>query len=169
MKTTKMTITIFALMVLSVVTVTTNVGCKGKDGAPGATGPQGNANVSSTTITSSSWTYSAPSWGMNLSFGAITQSIIDNGAVLVYVKTGNAFNQVPLTLYTSASYSSTIEVSTYAGGVTLIWTDSDLTQPNNPGSLTVKIVAIASRSMMAHTNVNFDDYNQVKNAFNLKD
>ena len=148
-------------------------GCKKGDTGPagpaGTNGTNGNANVVSSSITSSNWVYSSPSWGISFTYPAITQDIIDKGAVLVYLKVGSAYNQLPLTIYQSATYSSTYEVSTIVGGLTIFATDSDLTQPNNPGSKTFKIVVIAASQRMANPNVNYGNYNEVKKAFNLKD
>lgn len=144
-----------------------------KDGAVGPAGPagtNGNANVQSSTFTVSNWTYSAPSYYSDISWGALTTDIINNGAVLVYVSTGTSvWSQLPLTLYTYSTYSSSLEVVSSTGNIRILWTDSDLTQPNNPGANTFKVVAIAASQRLANPNINYDDYNQVKAAFHLKD
>jgi len=158
--------TISALLLL--VTVTTFSSCK-KEGPAGPAGQDGNANVVSSTITSSAWAYNAPSWAITFTYPAITQEIINSGAVLVYLKVGNNYNQLPLTFYPSSSYSSTVEVSNFVGGLSLIWTDSDLTQPNNPGSRTFKVVVISSSGMIQNPNVDFSKYEEVKAIFDLKD
>jgi hypothetical protein len=161
----KYTKTISKLLLL--VTITFFSSCK-KEGPAGLAGKDGNANVVSSTITSSSWAYTAPSWATTFDYPAITQDIINSGAVLVYLKVGNNYNQLPLTFYQTSSYSSTIEVSTFVGGLSLLWTDSDLTQPNNPGSPTFKIVVIASSGMIQNPNVDYSNYEDVKATFNLK-
>ena len=145
-------------------------GCKkGDTGPAGTNGTNGNANVVSSTITSSNWSYVSPSWEIAFSYPAITQTILDKGAVLVYLKTGTSYAQLPMTFYQSASYSTSLEVSNFLGGVKIWWTDSDLTQPSNPGSWTFKIVVIAASGRAANPNVNYNDYNAVKKAFNLQD
>jgi hypothetical protein len=144
-------------------------GDTGPAGPAGTNGTNGNANVVSSTITSSNWVYNSPSWGITFTYPAITQNIIDKGAVLVYMKVGQAYNQLPLTIYQSATYSSSYEVSTNVGTVGIFVTDSDLTQPNNPGSQTFKIVVIAASQKLANPNVNYNDYASVKKAFNLQD
>lgn len=123
----------------------------------------------SSSITSSAWTYVSPSWEITFTNPAITQAIINSGAVLVYIKAGEGYNQVPLTIYQSASYSTSIEVATFVGGLTVFWTDSDLTQPNNPGSQTFKIVIIAASGIIQNPNVNYSDYEEVRSVFNLED
>jgi hypothetical protein len=158
--------TITSLVLL--VTMTIFSSCK-KEGPAGPAGEDGNANVVSSTITSSSWAYTAPSWAISFTYPAITQDIINSGAVLVYIKVGNNYSQLPLTFYQSASYSSTIEVSTFVGGLSLFWTDSDLTQPNNPGSQTFKVVVIAASGLIQNPNVDYSNYEEVKSTFNIVD
>lgn len=144
-------------------------GTNGTNGTNGMDGTDGNANVESSSITSSSWVYTAPSWKVTFTYASITQDIIDNGAVLVYNKVGASYNQLPLTYYPSATYSSTYEVSTVVGGLSIFVTDSDLSQPANPGSQTFKVVVIAASGLIAHPDVDFKNYEQVKSAFNLND
>jgi hypothetical protein len=144
-------------------------GDTGPAGTNGTNGTNGNANVVSSTVTTSGWSYNAPSWKVSFTYAAITQAVIDKGAVLVYAKVGNAYNQLPLTFYPAATYSSTWEVSTYLGGIDVIATDSDLTQPANPGSWTFKIVVMTASARLAHPNLNLKNYNEVKQAFNLVD
>ena len=150
------------------VTMTIFSSCK-KEGPAGPAGKDGNANVVSSTITSSSWAYTEPSWAITFTDPAITQEIINSGAVLVYIKVGDNYTQLPLTFYLSSSYSSTIEVSTFVGGLSLFWTDSDLVQPNNPGSQTFKVVVIAGSGMIQNPNVDYSNYEEVKSKFNLED
>lgn len=167
-KTAKM----FGMFALACGLLCTNCAKDGKTGPAGpagANGANGNANVVSSTITSSNWSYVSPSWEIAFSYPAITQDIIDKGAVLVYLKNGTSYSQLPLTFFQSASYSTALEVSNYLGGVKIFWTDSDLTQPTNPGSWTFKIVVIAASGRAANPNVNYNDYNAVKKAFNLQD
>jgi hypothetical protein len=48
-------------------------------------------------------------------------------------------------------------------------TDSDLTQPLNPGLLTFKVVVIASSSIAKYPNLDLNNYEEVKKTFDLKD
>lgn len=143
---------------------------KPKDGAPGAQGPQGNANVQSSIYTVTSWGYTAPEYYVNLTVSAITQDIINTGAVLVYQTTGAADVQLPYTWYPSASYSETWTPLITLSNVKIVVTDSDLTQPANPGAgVQFKVVVMASRSMLQNPHINFKNFASVKKAFNLKD
>ena len=171
MKTSIKKIVEKTFITLTLCTLIFTTSCKKPEkGATGPAGPTGNANVQSTTVTISNWSYSAPSYYVNLSYSAITSNIINSGAVLVYAQTGTGtYSQLPLTVYPSSSYSSSLEVVSSLGSVQVIWTDSDLTQPANPGTWTFKIVAIASSAIAENPNVDLNDYNQVKAAFNLND
>ena len=180
-KTVKVIATIFVAFGLIFSSCKKDPGPKGDTGSQGPAGPagtngtngingtNGNANVVSSSITTASWTYVAPSWEMSFTYPAINQDILDNGAVLVYVKSGSNYYQLPYTFYPSSSYSRTYTFVHYLGGLKVFVTDSDLTQPTNPGTLTFKVVAIAASGKMANPNLNYDDYNAVKKAFNLQD
>jgi hypothetical protein len=158
----KKSLIIFGITLISIV------GCT-KEGPIGPAGADGNANVVSSTISSSNWVYNSPSWSITFSYPAITQNIIDKGAVLVYLKNGQAYTQLPLTIYSSATFSSSLEVNSFVGGVKVFWTDSDLTQPSNPGNREFKVVVIAASGLAQNPNLDFKNYEAVKLAYNLKD
>ena len=164
----KTKITTVGLCILMGVTALVFNGCKGKDGAPGAQGPEGNATVISDTAT-------VPSWLWALAFGnqyhcsitdhSITQSIIDNGVVLVYEEAGiNAWRPLPYT-FTTTSRSCYFAV----GFVYIESTNTDGTAPTNPGTIKYRIVVMSKRSMKSHPTVDYKNYAEVKQAFNLKD
>lgn len=159
---------VILLMMVAVAITFSSCTKEGKEGAPGK---DGNANVVSSTLTvyASDWIYEAPSWRVNMTYPAITQSIMDGGAVLVYIKnSSNTYSQLPLTIYTNASYSSTLEVATVLGGLTVFWTDSDLVQPDNPGGATLKVVVLAA-GMALEPGVDVSNYQSIKEAYQLED
>jgi hypothetical protein len=158
----KKSLIIFGIALISIV------GCT-KEGPTGPAGANGNANVVSSTISSSNWVFNSPSWSNTFTYPAITQDIIDKGAVLVYLKNGQAYSQLPLTIFQSASYSTSLEVASFPGGVKIFWTDSDLTQPNNPGNKEFKIVVIAASGLAQNPNLDFENYDAVKRAYNLRE
>lgn len=142
----------------------------GKDGAQGPQGPAGNANVNVqiTTVTTSDWIVSAPSYYVSIYVATITQAIVDNGAVLVYISNGaGGWEALPVTIPVSSSYSSTYNPVHYLYGVTIWKTDTDYTQATNPGTRTFKILAIASSARLSHPNLDYTNYEAVKKAFNL--
>ena len=135
----------------------------------GPAGKDGNANVVSSSMTALNWSYNAPNWTVSFNIASITQDIVDRGAVLAYVKVGNNFSQLPLTFYQDPAYSTSVGVLTVLGGVLVTWTDSDLTQPINPGPQVFKFVVISASSRQQHPNIDYTNYEEVKNAFNLED
>lgn len=131
-------------------------------------------NVVSGTVTAydGDWFFVSPSWELSIDYDAITRRIHEQGAVFVYMDFQGTWRQLPLTFYSQENgdynYSSTIEVSTYVGGVTLYWTDSDFVQPIHPGTRTFKIVVLSPEAYQANPNVNYTDYNEVIGTFNLE-
>jgi len=170
LKTAKVAAAAFVICGLALTSSCKKEGPAGPQGVAGTNGADGNANVQSTTVTVSGWSYSAPSYYTNITWSGITSSINTDGAVLVYVSNGGGgFSQLPLTMYLSSTYSSTMEVISYTGGVTIYWTDSDLTTPATPPNYTFKVVAIAPAGLAAHPGIDYKNYAAVKAAFNIKD
>jgi hypothetical protein len=171
------------LSIVVLITAFTLSGCKkeavvgppgpaGANGTNGTNGKDGNANVVSGTVNVTTWTYSAPdaAYIANITSQSITQNVLNSGAVLVYLKYAeNVWTQLPLTLYLDPTYSSTLEVVTTLNHIQIVWTDSDLTQPNTPPPLTFKVVVIASTGTLLASHVDTSNYLEVRNALNLKD
>lgn len=126
-------------------------------------------NVVSSSITSSAWVYNNPYWEISFSYPAITQEIINSGAVLVYVKDGNSNYQLPVTIYTTSTYSSSLGLEAFVGGIKINWSDSDLTQPDNPGTMTFKVVVISSDGLIQNPKIDFSNYETIKEVFNVRD
>jgi hypothetical protein len=100
--------------------------------------------ATSTIVTISNWTQNGNNWVTTIPYGEITSDVIDNGAVMVYLQNGtNVWNSLPLTIYESTSYSTTIEVSITVGQVIITWTNSDATLPADPGAGVYKITVIS--------------------------
>ena len=137
-------------------------------GPAGEDGKDGNANVVSSSITSGSWSFVSPSWSQSFTYSAITQDILDNGAVLVYVASGVNYYQLPYTFYPTSSYSRTYNYVHYLGGLKVYVTDSDLNTPE-PGTLKFKVVVIEASGQIKNPNVDLNNYQAVKKAFNLTD
>ncbi len=166
----KKTITKIGMAMLIGITAIVFNGCKGKDGAPGAQGPAGIANISTTTATTTnaSWTFLSAynEWDATLNYSAITSDIVATGTVQVYLGDGSSTVWAAL----PNSYHNFEWGYQYSlGQVTIFVTKGDGTDPGNPGGMQFKFVAIPSRSMMLHPNVNMKNYNEVKQTFNLHD
>lgn len=154
-----------AVYLMLMVTVTTIFSSCEKEGP---TGKDGNANVVSKTFSSSSWREVNNRWLIDLEFPAITQEIMNTGAVLVYLKINDEYAQLPLTFYPSELYSTTIRIAKSIGVITVIWSDSDLLISQNPGRQTFKVVVIAASQMGPNPNVDFSDYQEVISTYNIE-
>ena len=144
--------------------------CKGDKGDPGYDGLD--ANVVSGTITTADWVYYEPSWKLTINYNMITRDVIEYGAVLVYMQDGNAYRQLPITFLNqngSDYYSILVDADTYVGGVDIYWTDSEFYKPDDPGRRTFKVVVIAASYYKSTADIDYSDYNQVKEAYNLED
>ncbi|MEN9962941.1 MAG: hypothetical protein RL582_36, partial [Bacteroidota bacterium] len=141
-------------------------GANGATGATGATGQPGPGSIKSFTITTSSWVNSDPAWIATLNVSAITQNVLSNGAVLVYIKDGTDYFQLPLTI-PEDTYFTTYQFRHDLGVVDVFVLDSDGLLPINPGTTTFKVVVISGTGK--NPNVNYNDYNAVKAYYGLVD
>lgn len=154
-------------------------GPQGPIGPSGYDGHDGNANVCSSTLTvyPNDWYWDNASWRVDFDYAAINANIYGSGAVLVYMKTDNVWNQLPRTFYYSETndageevfYSSSLDVSFYLEGVSVLWTESDFYDGYRPETHDFRIVVIGAGLYNAHPEVDYDDYESVKSTFGLTD
>jgi hypothetical protein len=149
------------------------VSCRGPQGPEG---PTGNANVASSTLTvyPSQWYWDNTSWRVDIEYKAINADIDAHGAVLVYMDVEGTWRQIPMTYYYydaqyDSFYASSLEVSTYLEGLSIFWTESDLSQLDAPGTHDFKIVVIAASVYQSRSDVDYSNYEAVKKAFQLAD
>lgn len=82
-------------------------------------------------------------WHAQVSFPAITQEVMDSGAVLVYLKVNDAYNQIPLTFFPGPDVVTSIQVSTHVAGFVLFWSTSDYYNDfPKPDTADVKVTVI---------------------------
>jgi len=116
-------------------------GVTGPTGATGSNGATGNANVSEKIIIVSNWAYQLNYWYANVVDSAITQNIVDKGAVIVYYEISpGEWSMLPY------SYPYTIDPYEYSfiyslNNVFIKRRDLSSATPN-PGTQTFKIVII---------------------------
>jgi len=147
-------------------------GTNGQNGAPGATGATGNANVHHQNFTVNSWDWISTGtpgqvgygYTTNLNFSSITQDIIDKGFVLVYFQNNSADIALPYTLYHS-SYSTSTLYGAKIGSVSIAVFDSDLYTSIPSGTINFKVVVVSG--MMKRPNIDWNNYNVVKEYFKL--
>lgn len=159
-------ISIFAAFMLLFI-----AGCK-KDGPPGKDGKDGNANVKSSTVTFSTWTWDSSTnyEYSDFTWSAITSSIVNDGAVLIYLSTANGWVPLPRTIYPTTSYSESQRFLYNLGTFKIIVQDSDLLPPSPAlTTWTIRVLAIESSGLKTHPNTNWGSYEEVKHTFNLKD
>ena len=140
-------------------------------GPQGEKGEQGNTNVQSEyqTVYSSEWIYDSIEklYRATIFDSDITQSIIDKGMVVVSLVADERINiPLPVTFTlnypnSTDTYSSTMLFAYEKSKVYITVQDSDLTQPNNPGSGTFRIVKIAGAFLQQNPNLETKDLTQL--------
>jgi hypothetical protein len=139
-------------------------GCA-KDGAIGPAGPrgaQGNANVISDVFFNQDFSFVASNndYELYLNDNAITQTVLDQGAVLVYFQLSS--NTSGWTMLPGTFNGVAINVSYGLGQVQI----TDGTMPTN-GPFNFKIVALPPYAMKSHPDLNVKDFSAVQKVFNL--
>lgn len=172
-------LTFFCMALIAMAFMASCRGPMGPEGPVGPAGPSGNdgnANVKSATITinTNQWYWDETSWRVDINYQAIDADIDDFGAVLVYMNEGETWRQLPMTFYyydgdTDEYYSSSLEVSSYQGGVSIFWTESDMWDGYQPDTHDFKIVVIAASYYNSRSDIDYSDYEAVKAAFQLAD
>ena len=158
------------------------MGPTGATGATGATGPvgptgaTGNANVQSTyyTIPAANWTYfGTPNFynEVNLNCPLVTSDVVNYGMVFAFFEstTSGTWFSLPYTYWPSTTVSYVVSLNTFRiGSVGLRFNYSDGRNSVFTSSR-VKVVTISGTAKAANPNVDYNDYNSVKAAFNLQD
>jgi hypothetical protein len=142
-------------------------------------GPKTNANVYSSTVTvyESDWRWDDVSWRVDLEYDAINLAVHNDGAVLVYMDNENTWRQLPMTFYYTdydnqgnlVNCSSSLEVSSYDGGVSIFWTENDFYNGRRIGTHRFKIVTLSNADYSARPDVDYSNYEEVKRVFQIKE
>jgi hypothetical protein len=126
----------------------------------------GNTDITSGTYVVG-WTFDAPSYKTQISEPLITQDIIDNGAVMVYMSNGNGgWIALPCTLPIDDTYASTFSFVLYDGGLTVWKTDTDMLTLD-PGTTTFKVVILSQHGLIQHPGLDLTNYIEVEKELNL--
>jgi hypothetical protein len=138
-------------------------GPKGDKGDPGAVG---NANVVTTnTVELKSWSYDSTGdiYTTSITSPALTQSVMDNGLVMVYIKDDG---WIPLPYVGLSSPTDFLTFQILPGSVLISYFDNvDPTENPNSFGIVVKVVIIPKAA--AKPAVNHEDYSQVKQSYSL--
>ena len=154
---------ISCIMLTGIFTVMIN-GCA-KDGATGPSGKNGNANVSTFNLTASpsNWQTDGSS-GWKTDFTAINFNPT-LGANEVFLSTDNTnWFALPVTLSANQEIAYSFNSNSLTVDDAMIGT-TPLNQPT--GTMYFKIVNIPPAAMVAHPNINFKNYSEIKTTFNL--
>lgn len=145
-------------------------GPKGDTGAAGANGTNGFVNISVNvyTVTSASWTNYT--WPYNydeaiISIPAITSTIVSGGDVRAYIldPTGTQWIGMPYS-FLSSQYNYKIK----DGQLTIQYTLYNNAAPTNPGTQQFKVVIIPPAFIKQNPNVDWNNYEAVKEKFDLE-
>lgn len=164
----------FNLLSLSFV-ILLSISCA-KDGEQGPAGPQGpagangNANVTSYYVntTSANWTCSGLCY-TDVNFPQITQSILNSGLVCVFMQSTSSTGvwlNMPWTEF-NTGYSSNYNFNYSLGSMRIFKQDSDLVTPSNPGVRTFKVIIIPSSQREANPDVNWNNLAEIEKRFNV--
>lgn len=158
------------IMGLLLVSITLLNSCK--KGDDGIDGKDGNANVTSVTLTATSWAWDGVNYWRHADFSGVsilTSDVCSTGAVMVYFTDGSG-NYIPLPI--SLNLTSTVQQHWFfaylTNKISIFYENSNLSDPNPPPT-SFKLVCIPQKSMMANPNLDLKNYNEVKKVFNLKD
>lgn len=158
------------ILVLSTVIFSCKkTGPQGPAGTTGAQGPAGNANVISTVYmdTLTGWTLNSSGIYESgyVSVPALDSTVFVSGAVLSYMSTGSSV------FYPLNFSNGTISVDAEygLGYCRFYFFRNDLSTPPDPTGLMVRVVVIPPAAKRLHPFVNYNDYQEVKRVFGLKE
>lgn len=127
----------------------------------------GNTDIKTNIHTVYTWTFEDPSYTCVINDADITQDVVDNGAVHVYMSNGGGgWVALPCTLPMSETYASTYTPVHFVGGVKIWQTDTDLLTLD-PAQKTFKVIILSEHDMILHPNVDWTNYEEVETALHL--
>lgn len=123
-------------------------------------GNYGNSNISATTttVTSTQWTFTNNAYEHTITDSAITQSVVDKGAVMVYVSTnGNDYISLPFS-YQGLEFGFLHRVGAVIISVTV--NSGGLAPPNN---CQFKVVVLQPAGKASNPDIHWENFNEVVN------
>jgi len=148
-------------------------GPAGPTGTAGANGANGNANVVSYKTIVNSWSSQTSYWRSIISIPEITSATNTTGAILCYFSINSGLSWFALP-YTQVDPTSNyyLNFNTYNGGITVFWQRDNGTLGSNPNayySTNVNIKTVIIPPALIKPNIDTNNYNEVKMAYNLAD
>jgi hypothetical protein len=150
-------------------------GTSGINGTNGTNGTNGVANISSWTLTTvpSNWVHQGTagspgdSYMATFSVPALTTTVINSGAVLLYFVAGTTITQMPVTFAIYQNVASSYYYDAAPGMIRVYTADNDFYTVQPTFNLDFKLVIIPPA--MRKPNVNYKNFDEVKKAHNLQD
>lgn len=145
-----------------------------------------NSTIESNVYTLSNWTeVSNDAWNFefetSVSIPSITQDVIDNGAVMCYVKDSNSNIALPYTMSVNQDaslgghyFSATFGYKVFSGKVIFNFSGFDdldvhTASEMNQSGYEVKVVVLSEEKLLQHPEVDLNNYSDVRKAFQIKD
>lgn len=140
-------------------------------------GDYGNASiVTSNTVTLNNWTQGFDD-GINYEYSAqltwpvLTQAVVDNAMVMMYLKDGNDWIAMPFS-FSDDSYAAENWNFFFSTGTATVsvsgYDDSGSGSASDYNGTVVKMVVVSSEVRALHPDVDFNDFEQVSIAFGIK-
>ncbi|NSW45640.1 MAG: hypothetical protein HPY79_07490 [Bacteroidales bacterium] len=168
------TLNLFSVvMLLAGLVFFTSCKKEGPMGPQGPAGKDGNANVTSITYTISSWDTDNTIWYKDIIDSRITNSILENGDVRVFLESpaqSNVWLNMPF-ISPHNNYFTTYNYNVGLNVIRVVIYDSDGLLPAQPSSMRIKVVVIdgVSLAKAKKANIILNNYESLKNFFDIKD
>lgn len=156
---------------LTVLTITI-IGCKkDDDSAYQPKGSYGNANITSLTVSISSWAWDPSQYFdySDTSLSEITPDVYDNGLVNVYSRTAIGWAQWPRTMVLGGGITVNQRFYYQVGTIKFVMANSDQTSSSLAYPTTFKVVIITPAAKLANPHVDWSNYSEVQETFKLID
>lgn len=127
--------------------------------------PHTELTVQEVTIYANQWSGGVDGYEGTISGGLLTPELLTDGVVMCYIKDGGSYVAMPITL-SFGSYVTHWAFAQNSNSITILNYDDDgLTPP--PGDQTFKIAIFTQAGLIAHPNVDINDFESVKKEFNF--
>jgi hypothetical protein len=127
--------------------------------------PHTDIYVQEITINEADWSGDEDGYENTVTGDVLTPDLLTSGVVMCYIKIDNGYTAMPLTL-SNGSWISHWYFSHTPNGVTIGNFDDDFATVN-PGQQTFKIAIFSQAGLIANPDVDINDYESVKKAFDL--
>jgi hypothetical protein len=119
------------------------------------------------TVNQLEWNSNGFAWLAEKSCSIITPSIAESGAVMCYVVEDGEYLPVPNSI-SWGDYTTHVVYTYNPGNIQFMVQDDDGYTPN-PGQVVFKVVAISSAGMKLNPDLDINNYQAVKQAFDLEE